>query len=596
MAWSPNNTKMAVITMDRVVILYDELGERRDKFSTKPANSQAGKKSYIVKGLAFSPDSTKIAVGQTDNIIYVYKIGEEWGDKKVICNKFVQQSPVTCLIWPPEQQNIVFGLADGKVRIANLKTNKSTTLYGTDNYVISLAANNIVCSCMLCFEFVDLMLAYTCDFRRFADGQLCKHPCPPYALCWGSSIVAAGCDKRIIAYGKEGRILQNFDYSRDDDEKEFTVAICSPSGQSVVVGSYNRLRVFNWSPRKGSWDESRAKEIPNLYTITSMAWKRDGSRLVAGTLCGGVELFDCCLRRSVYKNKFEMTYVGLSQVIVKNLSSGTRVVLKSHYGYEIDKVSIMGKDRYLVAYTTDTLLVGDLSHNKLSEVPWQGTGGNEKFFFENENVCMVFNAGELSLVEYGNNEILGTVRTEFMNPHLISVRLNERKQRGIEDNKKMAYLVDLKTITVVDLVSGFNIATVNHDSRIDWLELNETGKTLLFRDKKLRVSFLIYLGNLLILVVIRKTQDLHWPSFVLVGSLAASDLLVGLICQPLLVALNITELKKNFNVFCYCRMLLFVTGWTTAGVSLLILTAISLDRLLALILHLQYNTTVTVPR
>ena len=40
MAWSPNNTKMAVVTMDRVVILYDELGERRDKFSTKPSNAQ----------------------------------------------------------------------------------------------------------------------------------------------------------------------------------------------------------------------------------------------------------------------------------------------------------------------------------------------------------------------------------------------------------------------------------------------------------------------------------------------------------------------------------------------------------------------------
>ena len=33
-----------------------------------------------------------------------------------------------------------------------------------------------------------------------------------------------------------------------------------------------------------------------------------------GTLCGGVELFDCCLKRNIYKNKFEMTYVGLSQV------------------------------------------------------------------------------------------------------------------------------------------------------------------------------------------------------------------------------------------------------------------------------------------
>ena len=34
-------------------------------------------------------------------------------------------------------------------------------------------------------------------------------------------------------------------------------------------------------------------------------------------------------------------------------------------------------------------------------------------------VCMVFNAGELSLIEYGQNEVLATVRTEFINPHLI---------------------------------------------------------------------------------------------------------------------------------------------------------------------------------
>ena len=33
----------------------------------------------------------------------------------MICNKFVQQSAVTCLIWPPDQP-IVFGLADGKVK------------------------------------------------------------------------------------------------------------------------------------------------------------------------------------------------------------------------------------------------------------------------------------------------------------------------------------------------------------------------------------------------------------------------------------------------------------------------------------------------
>lgn len=96
------------------------------------------------------------------------------------------------------------------------------------------------------------------------------------------------------------------------------------------------------------------------------------------------------------------------------------------------------------------------------QVSWPGSGGNEKFYFDNETVskqkktssvssygfwlisvvevtwsvcpaalcchqvCMIFNAGELSLVEYGNNEVLGSVRTEFMNPHLIRwVRLHE---------------------------------------------------------------------------------------------------------------------------------------------------------------------------
>lgn len=39
----------------------------------------------------------------------------------------------------------------------------------------------------------------------------------------------------------------------------------------------------------------------------------------------------------------------------------------------------------------------------------------------------------------------------------------------------------------VDLVGGYNTGTISHDSKIDWLELNETGHKLLFRDKKMRV-------------------------------------------------------------------------------------------------------------
>ena len=40
LAWSPNNRRLAVVTVDRVVHLFDENGERRDKFSTKLAPGQ----------------------------------------------------------------------------------------------------------------------------------------------------------------------------------------------------------------------------------------------------------------------------------------------------------------------------------------------------------------------------------------------------------------------------------------------------------------------------------------------------------------------------------------------------------------------------
>jgi len=65
---------------------------------------------------------------------------------------------------------------------------------------------------------------------------------------------------------------------------------------------------------------------------------------------------------------------------------------------------------------------------------------------------MIFSGGELTLVEYGANDILCSVRTEFMNPHLISVRLNERKQKNVKNNKKMAYLIDLKTISISKII------------------------------------------------------------------------------------------------------------------------------------------------
>jgi intraflagellar transport protein 172 len=75
-AWSPNNQKLAIVGSDRVVQLFDETGERKDRFSTKPADPQkGGAKSYSVCALAFSNDSTRLAIAQSDCVVFVYKLG-----------------------------------------------------------------------------------------------------------------------------------------------------------------------------------------------------------------------------------------------------------------------------------------------------------------------------------------------------------------------------------------------------------------------------------------------------------------------------------------------------------------------------------------
>ena len=105
-------------------------------------------------------------------------------------------------------------------------------------------------------------------------------------------------------------------------------------------------------------------------------------------------------------------------------------------------------------------------------------------------------------------------------------------------------------------------------------------------------SIITCVGNSTILL----TRDLHTPSYVPLGSMAFSDLLVGLTCQPLFVGVKIAEFERSFTVYCWLRMLETRSAWTTAGVSFLIVAAVSVDRLIALHLHLRYSAFVTVSR
>lgn len=213
--------------------MFDENGEKRDKFATKPADSnvnliaqlcmhtqhsglrkwkikkefdpegvflwqweetsniwhffcyQLGSKSYQVTALAFSPDSTKLAVAQTDNIVFVYRVGEKWwdlnfppfrapgreislpsspgGKRRPYATKSssrVQRlascGPVnsrpSCLVrqmgrqanasvrilWAPCHYHV--NTLSDQVKMAGAKGSKSQTIYATESYVVSITA------------------------------------------------------------------------------------------------------------------------------------------------------------------------------------------------------------------------------------------------------------------------------------------------------------------------------------------------------------------------------------------------------------------------------------------------------------------------
>ena len=97
------------------------------------------------------------------------------------------------------------------------------------------------------------------------------------------------------------------------------------------------------------------------------------------------------------------------------------------------------------------------------------------------------------------------------------------------------------------------------------------------------------IGNTLVLTAIWRTSALRSPSIILVCSLAVADLTVGFVVQPLYITSTITG-----NPFLFQAT--FMTGACATGVSLLIMTAISIDRLLALHYHMRYPSLMTTQR
>ena len=132
----------------------------------------------------------------------------------------------------------------------------------------------------------------------------------------------------------------------------------------------------------------------------------------------------------------------------------------------------------------------------------------------------------------------------------------------------------------------------------NWVKLNEqlpvTNITTCILNAVLAIGTIA--GNALVILAIVRTTALHRPSYVLLCTLAFSDFCVGLIVQPLFVAVRVAEMSNNSDVYCKLGMAYFSTCGVWLWLSCFTIVAVSVDRLLAVYLRMKYRLVVTVQR
>ena len=123
---------------------------------------------------------------------------------------------------------------------------------------------------------------------------------------------------------------------------------------------------------------------------------------------------------------------------------------------------------------------------------------------------------------------------------------------------------------------------------------HEIYQQVLFASLNVSLGIIIFLGNALVIAALQKASSLHPPSKFLFSCLASTDLGAGIVLLPLYIAHALSP--KHSRLCTYLSMSTWIIGLTFSGVSLLTLTAISVERFLALSLGLRYRQVVTSKR
>ncbi|XP_029185866.1 histamine H2 receptor-like [Acropora millepora] len=113
----------------------------------------------------------------------------------------------------------------------------------------------------------------------------------------------------------------------------------------------------------------------------------------------------------------------------------------------------------------------------------------------------------------------------------------------------------------------------------------------------LALAFVALTGNALVLYGVWKTPSLRSPFILLLCGLASTDFSVGFIVQPMFIAASFVELfSRSVSLKLIFIEIYRTIGSCLCGISLAMMTGISIDRLIGIYKPLQYPSIVTSSR
>lgn len=298
--------------------------------------------------------------------------------------------------------------------MVHISSNRMVNVMSSSSMTISLS----VAGDLVVAGFLNGVVMASTVGSRDVGRQIATSTCPPFALTATHSgfVCFGGCDGRITFVNSTQSESRN---NRQVVEfgSDISCASSAPSGNIIIIGSGDRVIVFSLDAQ--FWRQNQVIELAGAVLITGLHWSKDATKLIAGSVNGALELFLFQWKRKLIGENHEVNYIGSNQIVIKDSKANTSSVYRSNS--EIKDVKIV-RERYAIIWTMNTLIVGDmlLADSRPSEIDWTGMSQEGvKFCFDYDGVVLVNLVGELHLIELGNDELLTSVRTDFVNPNLM---------------------------------------------------------------------------------------------------------------------------------------------------------------------------------